>query len=136
MPRARQEIGFAEPVRMLKEKQFSLEAWQCLGEGGRNSGVDALMGRFNCPSLEDAKGGNAIQGARPHQCKRKDHPWLAGKGKGAHRLLDRDEDPEDEQADRDSVGGDDGEHLPLQSHEQPELVQNILDNVAELVLGE
>ncbi|TKS62945.1 MAG: hypothetical protein EWM73_01969 [Nitrospira sp.] len=30
--RACQEIGFAEPVRMLREKRFFLEACQCLGE--------------------------------------------------------------------------------------------------------
>jgi hypothetical protein len=27
-----QKIGFAGPVRMLGEKRFFLEAWQCLGE--------------------------------------------------------------------------------------------------------
>src|SRR2546427_431192 len=30
--RACQEIGFAEPVRMVGEKRSFLEAWQCLGE--------------------------------------------------------------------------------------------------------
>ena len=126
--RARQEIGFAEPVRMLGEQRFLLEARECLGEGGRNSGVDTLLERFNCPSPENAKG------VCHHQCQRKDHPWLDGEV--AHQLLRRDGDAEHEQADRDGVGGDNAEHLPLQSHEQPELVQNILDNVAELVLGE
>jgi len=68
------------------------------------------------------------------QCQRKDHPWLDGEV--GHQLFRRHGDAEHEQADRDSVGGDNAEHLPLQSHEQPELVQNILDNVEELVLGE
>ena len=67
-----QEIGFAEPARMLGEKRFFLEARQCLGEDDRNSGVEALPERFNCPSLEDEKGGNASQAACPYQCKRKD----------------------------------------------------------------
>ena len=54
--RACQEIGFAEPVRMLGEKRFFLEARQCLGKGGRNSGVDTLLERFTCPSPENANG--------------------------------------------------------------------------------
>lgn len=130
------KIVLHEAVGMLGEKRFFLETRQCLREGDRKSGVDALLERFNCPSLEDAKGDNTSQGACPHQCTRKDHPWLDGEGTGVHQFLDRDRDTEQEPADRDGVGGDDAEHLPLQSREQPELVQHILDHVAELVLGE
>jgi hypothetical protein len=87
-----------------------------------------LPERFTCPSPENVKG------VRTHLCQGKDHPWHDGEE--AHQLLRRDGDAEHEQADRDGVGGDNDGQLPLQSHEQPELVQNIPDNVAELVLGE